>query len=54
MESQCRALSVCAPPVVRIARLLLASLTGEIIGSLLARGETDVDIGALAMGRFKS
>jgi glycine oxidase len=34
--------------------VLLASLTGEIIGSLLARGETDVDIGALAMGRFKS
>src|SRR5438445_6942017 len=31
--------------------VLLASLTGEITGDLLARGETDVDIAALQMGR---
>jgi len=34
--------------------VLLASLTGEITGDLLARGETDVDIAALEIGRFQS
>jgi len=34
--------------------VLLASLTGEITGDLLARGETDVDIAALQIGRFQS
>src|SRR3989441_936346 len=34
--------------------VLLASLTGEITGDLLARGETDVDIVALEVQRFQS
>src|SRR3989442_741843 len=34
--------------------VLLASLTGEITGDLLARGETDVDIAALEVQRFQS
>jgi len=32
--------------------ILLAAITGEIMGDLLATGRTDVDIGQLAVGRF--
>jgi glycine oxidase len=31
--------------------ILLAALTGEIVGDLLTRGETDVDITSLQPGR---
>jgi glycine oxidase len=34
--------------------VLLAALTGEIIGDLLAKGETDVEIAALAAARFRA
>jgi glycine oxidase len=32
--------------------ILLAGITGEIIGDLLATGQTDMDIGALSVARF--
>lgn len=32
--------------------ILLAGITGEVIGDLLAAGETDVDIGELSINRF--
>lgn len=34
--------------------ILLAGITGEIIGDLLATGHTDVDIGALSAARFSA